>query len=139
MPKFKTQDIELIKDIEDTQIKSLENEVIQILINLLNNARDELIKYKQRRLIFIKAKKENDSLILEIKDNAKGIDKEIKDKIFDAYFTTKESNEGTGLGLYMCKDILDKLFDANIKVENETYAYENEEYTGAKFTIQIKL
>ncbi|APW64600.1 hypothetical protein LPB137_01475 [Poseidonibacter parvus] len=139
MPKFKTQDIEVIKEIEDVQIKSLENEVIQILINLLNNARDELIKYKQRRLIFIKAKKENDSLILEIKDNAKGIDKEIKDKIFDAYFTTKESNEGTGLGLYMCKDILDKLFDANIKVENETYTYENEEYTGAKFTIQIKL
>ena len=139
LPKYKTQNIEIIKDIEDVEIISLENEIIQVLINILNNARDELIKYKQRRLIFIKTYKKENSLILEIKDNAKGINKDIIDKIFDPYFTTKKDSEGTGIGLYMSKDILTKLLDTQIDVQNETYTYDNIEYTGAKFIIKLKL
>ena len=138
LPKFKVQNIEVIQNIEDVEIISLENEIIQVLINILNNARDELIKYKHRKLIFIKIYKEEDSLIIEIKDNAKGINKDIIEKIFDPYFTTKESNDGTGIGLYMSKNILTKLLNAEIIVENETFIYEEIKYTGAKFIIRIK-
>jgi len=139
LPKYKTQNIEIIKDIEDVEIISLENEIIQVLINILNNARDELIKYKQRRLIFIKTYKKENSLILEIKDNAKGINKDIIDKIFDPYFTTKKDSEGTGIGLYMSKNILTKLLNAKFKVENKTFSYDNIKYTGVKFSINIPI
>ena len=139
LPKFKTQNIEIIQDVQNIEIMSLENEIIQVLINILNNARDELIKYKQRRLIFINVYKNNNSLIIEILDNAGGIKEDIIDKIFDAYFTTKEDQEGTGIGLYMSKDILTKLLNASIEVENETFTYEKVQYTGAKFTINMNL
>ena len=137
MPKYKTQDIEIIKDIKDIEILSLENEIIQVLINIFNNARDELIKHKQKRLIFIKTYKKEDLLVIEIKDNAGGIKEDIINKIFDAYFTTKENNQGTGIGLYMSKDILIKLLDAQISIENDTFTYENIQYKGANFIITI--
>ena len=138
LPKYKTQNIEIIQDIDDIEILSLENEIIQVLINIFNNARDELIKYDYRKLIFIKTYKKEDSLIIEIKDNAKGINEDIIEKIFDPYFTTKGSNDGTGIGLYMSKNILTKLLNAEITVENETFIYEDIEYTGAKFIIKIE-
>ena len=137
LPKFLVQDIEIIKDIEDIKIMSLENEIIQVLINVLNNARDELIKSKQRRLIFIKTYKKDNSLFIEIKDNAGGIKNDIIHKVFESYFTTKESTHGTGIGLYMSKDILTKLLNADIYVKNESYIFEDVEYTGANFIIKM--
>ncbi|MAD42691.1 MAG: hypothetical protein CL623_09925 [Arcobacter sp.] len=138
-PKLKTQNIEIIKDIKNIQIQSVQNALIQVLINLINNARDELIKYDYKRLIFINAYKKNDYIFIEIKDNAKGISEDIKDKIFNAYFTTKDKKEGTGIGLYMSRDIITKLLNSEIYVENETYSYKDEKYKGAKFTIKLNI
>ena len=136
-PKLKTQNIKIIKDIKNIQINTVENALIQVLINLINNSRDELIKYEYKRLIFINAYKKDANLYIEIKDNANGIPKNIKNKIFDAYFTTKEKQEGTGIGLYMSKDIITKLLNSEIYVENEDFIYENKAYKGAKFTIKL--
>ncbi len=137
--KFKTQNIEIIKNIEDIKINSSQNDLVQVLINILSNASDELIKYDSKRLIFIDVYKKEDNLFIEIKDNAKGIPKGLEEKIFETYFTTKDDEKGTGLGLYMCRDIISKLLMGHLSVENETYIYENCEYTGAKFTIKLKL
>lgn len=59
----------------------------------------------------------NDKTII-VKDNAKGIEENILNKIFDPYFTTKEKHKGTGLGLYMSKMILEKNINATIKATN---------------------
>ena len=76
-------------------------------------------------------------MIIEIKDNAGGIPEEIKDKIFDSYFTTKEDTDGTGIGLYMSKQIIEKTMKGNITVSNLNYKYEDIDYIGAEFKICI--
>jgi len=138
-PKLKTQNIKIIKNIKDTKINTVENALIQVLINLINNARDELIKHDYKRLIFITSYKKDDYLYIEIKDNAKGISPNILNKIFDAYFTTKTKKEGTGIGLYMSNDIITKLLNSEIYVENKKFSYQNEEYKGAEFTIKLNI
>lgn len=89
-------------------------------------------------MIFIKIYKKDSYAIIKIKDNASGIPQSILNKIFNAYFTTKEDNEGTGIGLYMSKQIIESM-NGEIKVSNESYVYENEEYTGAEFKISLHL
>ena len=136
--QFISKGINIIKSGENIKINSYENELIQVIINLLNNARDELIKKDStcEKLIFINISKNKKYIILEIKDNAGGIPQEIKDKIFDAYFTTKEQEEGTGIGLYMSSQIIENM-DGKIEVSNRDYEYEGQNYTGALFKIFI--
>ena len=138
--QFTAKDIEIIKTIEDISVLSIENELIQVLVNVLNNSRDALLNLeKEKRYIFINAYKEEDSLIIEIKDNAKGVPKEIIDRIFEPYFTTKYKSQGTGIGLYMCEEIVRTHLDGTIVVKNETYEYKNNKYIGANFIIKINL
>ena len=136
--QFIDKDIEIIQKIECCKITSIENELIQVLINILNNARDALLTIEnQRRLIFINSYIKENMLYIEIKDNAGGIKEEIIDRIFEPYFTTKHQSQGTGIGLYMSKEIVEKHLDGVLLVSNEKYNYENIDYFGAKFTIEI--
>ena len=86
-----------------TDQNSFENELIQVLINILNNARDELIKKDKdyEKLIFIDVLKNQKNLLVQIKDNAGGIPTDIITRIFEPYFTTKNQSQGTGIGLYI--------------------------------------
>ncbi|MDZ7820275.1 MAG: cache domain-containing protein [Aliarcobacter sp.] len=138
--QFNSQNIEIIKDIDDVEINSYENELIQALINILNNARDEL-KNKElaRKLIFISTIKNDNEVIIKIKDNAGGIIKENIDKIFEPYFTTKHKSQGTGIGLYMTEEIIIRHLKGSIEVKNDEFIYENFSYIGAEFTIKIPL
>lgn len=70
--------------------------------------------------------------------DATGIPSDIIEKIFDAYFTTKEENEGTGIGLHMCRQIINGM-NGEITVSNVEYKYENENYKGAEFKIELPL
>jgi signal transduction histidine kinase len=139
--QFKNQNINIINDISDTDLFGCENELIQVMINIFNNAKDELIQKdkKRTRLIFINNIIENNLLTLQIKDNAGGIPGEVISQIFEPYFTTKEKAKGTGIGLYMCKEIIEKHFHGNISVSNDSYMYNNTLYTGAAFSITISL
>ena len=136
--QFTAKNIEIIQNIEKREIFSIENELIQVLINILNNARDALLTIEnQRRLIFIDTYFKDDILYIEIKDNAGGIKEEIIDRIFEPYFTTKHKAQGTGIGLYMSKEIIEKHLNGVLLVSNEKYNYENVDYFGAKFIIEI--
>ena len=136
--QFVAKDIEIIKNIEEFKINSIENELIQVLVNLLNNARDALdITENQRRLIFINTYSKDNTLYLEVQDNAKGIPEDIIDRIFEPYFTTKHQSQGTGIGLYMSKEIIEKHLNGKLFVSNKEYTFDGYSYLGACFTIEI--
>jgi len=133
--QLKSNEIEIISDLKKIEVYGYENELLQVLINIIKNAIDELIKTKNRKLILISAYQEDSVIVIKIKDNAGGIPKDMMDKIFQAYMTTK-GEKGTGIGLYMCKQII-KNIDGDIVVSNEEFSYEGEKYKGAQFIITI--
>ncbi len=77
----------------------------QVLVNLLNNARDALEGCDERR-ISLRAYRALESVVLEVADSGPGVATEIREKIFDPFFTTKESSKGTGIGLAITKRIV---------------------------------
>jgi len=138
--KFKALNIEMVENINDVNIRSFDSETIQVILNLLNNAKDILeTKENQKRLIFVDIYKENNDAIILIKDNAGGIPRDIIKKVFEPYFTTKHQSQGTGIGLYMSQEIVTKHMQGLIEVSNTNYQYENKSYTGALFKISIPL
>ena len=132
-------DILFIKDIEEHSINTLENELIQILMNIIINAKDALNNNENEKLILINVYMENDKLIICIKDNAGGIEKSIIDKIFEPYFTTKHQFKGTGIGLYMSKIMVEKHLFGEIKVKNNEFEYLFKKYIGAEFTLSLPI
>lgn len=137
--QFKNKEIKVIKDIDNINLKILKNELIQVLMNILNNARDALIDKKDEKLIFIKVKKERTDLVIEIKDNAGGVPVLVIDRIFEPYFTTKYKAQGTGIGLYMVEEIIKKHMNGKIKVENVEFPYNGKQHLGANFKIYIPI
>lgn len=100
------------------------NELVQVLVNIINNAKDAFLEQElDDKILHFKVFKEEKKLILQISDNAGEIPSNIIEHIFDPYFTTKHKKQGVGLGLYICKQILNKI-NAEIKCFNENnYAY----------------
>ncbi|XPV69238.1 MAG: sensor histidine kinase [Halarcobacter sp.] len=137
LPQCKTHNIELIKYIENVTLCSFENELIQVLINLIKNSVEQLSNISEDRFIIINIFSQDENTIIEVKDNGGGIPSTIIDKVFDSYFTTKGDN-GTGIGLYLSKEIVEKHLNGHIKVENSNFLYDNKEYCGACFTLTLK-
>ena len=136
--KFKNRDIEIVEDIDDISIDGFINDIVQVFMNILNNAKDALEEMKDaRRIIFIKIHNEEGNISICIKDTAGGIPTDIIDKIFESHFTTKEEKDGTGIGLYMTKQIIEEHFHGNIEVQNIEYSYDNENFKGAQFNITL--
>lgn len=93
---------------DDITYKGFENDFKHVIMNLLNNARDA---FEEKEIvdgeISIRVYHEYDELIIAVSDNAGGIPKKIVNKIFEPYYTTKHKAKGTGLGLYMSKNMID--------------------------------
>ena len=136
---MKNHHIQLIVTIEeDFTIEGFENQLIQSLINIMNNAKDaikENLPENQERLIFITASTSNEHNTLSIKDNGGGVKESIIHNIFEPYFTTKHQSVGTGIGLSMAYQIITEHHKAQLSVQNERYNYHDTRYTGACFTI----
>ncbi len=95
------------------------NEFIQVILNLIKNSKDVLtLKNIQNPKIIITSTCQNDRLVVEICDNGGGVDESIKEKIFEPYFSTKDSKSGTGLGLYMSKMIIEEHMGGELSVTN---------------------
>ena len=134
------KNIEIKKDLKDVYIYGFENEFLQVIINLINNSKDEFEKKDiKNKYIFMEIVEEKENVIISIKDNAGGISENIIDKIFEPYFTTKFKSQGTGIGLYMSKEIIEKHMNGTISVFNEIYSFEDENYQGALFEIVFPL
>lgn len=121
---------------DDIKIYSLKNELIQCLINIINNAKDELKKQDTKRLLFINLTQSDESITITIKDNAGGVPKEVLPKIFEAHFTTKDKNDGTGIGLHITNMLINSM-KGKISVENAKYIHEGESYQGANFILKL--
>ena len=138
--QFTQKDINIITIINHSKIYGYENELIQVIINICNNARDELLKLtKEKRLIFIETKIEDKKVEISIKDNAGGIDESIINRIFEPYFTTKHKSQGTGIGLFMSQQIIVNHMKGTLEVKNINFSYDKQDYRGAIFTITLKL
>ena len=133
--KFRNQNIFISSDIDNIEINAYENELIQVFMNILNNAKDELIKnVEQKRIIVISCIQTEHTVAIFFQDNAGGIKQDTLPYIFDNHFTTKEDSDGTGIGLSMSKLIIDNM-GGEIKASNEKFYFENKEYFGARFSL----
>jgi signal transduction histidine kinase len=106
------------------------NEFIQVMLNLIKNAKDILVdKQVKNPKITIKSRCDSEKLTVEVCDNGGGIDEKIIGRIFDPYFSTKDKQSGTGLGLYMSKMIIEEHLGGSLSVRNAK--------EGACFKIEI--
>jgi PAS domain S-box-containing protein len=140
-PIIKNNYIKLVLDLEDDiNIIANRNELAQSFLNILNNAKDALLqKNELNRYIIITTKKVEDKLSLSIIDSAGGIPKNIIERIFEPYFTTKYKSQGRGIGLSMVSKILRDKYNAEIDVYNDTYVYNNINLYGACFKITFSI
>jgi len=118
---------------EKLYIEGYPNELGQVLVNVINNAKDALrdIPNETPKTIKIKSYQEDDKIFISLEDNASGIPDDIIEKIFDPYFSTKTEKNGTGLGLYMSKMIIEDHMQGSLDV------YNSEE--GAKFVLSFPI
>ena len=118
--------------LKDLEIFGLKNELTQVLLNLINNSKDAFVqKNITNKEITIKTytNTKDDFVYLEYIDNARGLSKELFDKIYEPYFTTKHQSIGTGLGLFICKIVIENSFKGEIMHENIA--------NGLKFTLKF--
>jgi len=125
-------EIEVQNSVKDFSFFTFKNELIQVLLNILGNAKDAFEENEiENRKVTIVCKREKNSLLFCIEDNAGGVSDTIIDKIFEPYFSTKKKKNGTGLGLYMSMIIVTEHLDGKISVENKN--------DGAIFNVSIPL
>jgi signal transduction histidine kinase len=127
--KYHNIDIE-INVVKNTEVYGYKNEYSQVILNVLSNAKDILLeRVVENPSITIEIKEGESFSIVKIADNAGGVNKEILDKIFEPYFTTRHKTQGTGIGLYMSKNIIERNMNGFINVTNTS--------DGALFTIKV--
>jgi PAS domain S-box-containing protein len=133
--QYESENIKINFEYENIEITNYENELKQALLNILNNAKDALLSKKHIEdfdaFINIFLYKNKEKMILEISNNGGNIDEEILYKIFEPYFTTKFETQGTGIGLYMTKSIIETNMKGKIEVQNIS--------DGVKFTITLNI
>jgi len=104
-PILKAENIELINDISSSRSILIDkNQMEQVIINLITNSIYAL-KEKQEKKMFLSSYTENNRFFITISDNGKGIDPEIRDKVFLPFFTTRK--DGAGIGLTLSKNIIE--------------------------------
>lgn len=112
-----SKNINIIKNYKTCEtILSFKNEIKQVFLNILNNAKDS-IEFVENPSIIIDVYEEDNFIKVSIEDNGKGIDIEDMDKIFEPYFSTKSKN-ATGLSLYISKIIVENHCDGKINIQN---------------------
>jgi signal transduction histidine kinase len=125
------------------KINIVPQDIGRVLLNLFNNAFYAVNENKKtageayQPTVFVQTKKLHDVVQIIVKDNGDGISKNIVEKIFQPFFTTKPPGEGTGLGLSLSYDVITKVHTGTIKVESPPSTRTSEEDTGTEFIIQL--
>jgi C4-dicarboxylate-specific signal transduction histidine kinase len=129
---IENQNIELILEATcKSKFYIYDNELKQVVLNIIKNAEDALLDNEvENPYIKIKTFKENGNYVLEVSDNAGGIPENIIGQVFDPYFSTKTKKDGTGIGLYMSKIIIEEHCNGKLSVKNSD--------VGAVFRIELE-
>ncbi len=119
---IENQNISIVRKIgTEEKFKTHPNELKQVILNLIKNAEDVLLEKRvEDAFIKIATYKEGDSYVLEVSDNGGGVSEELIENIFDPYFSTKLEKNGTGLGLYMSKTIIEDHCGGKLSVKNDS-------------------
>ncbi len=137
---LESNDINIVKNFhKNIQINGIQNDLIQVLLNIINNAGDILKTLKntnQKKYIIIDVNSDDSYINIQIQDSAGGVPANIIGKVFEPYFTTKHQSQGTGLGLYMTHQIIEKMH-GTIEVSNHEFIYEDAKFFGARFDIKL--
>jgi len=118
------------------KIRVVAQDMGRVLLNLINNAfhtvseKAKLGKSDYKPQVMVSTKRAGNEVVITVKDNGNGIPPEVKDKIFQPFFTTKPSGEGTGLGLSLSFDIISKGHGGKLKVETD-------KDSGSEFSIHL--
>ncbi len=128
---LENNNIEVITNFQSCKkIHTYTRELMQVFINIIKNAKEALLDNEiENKKIIIDMEDNIDFISIKISDNANGIPSDTIEKIFNPYFTTKNEQNGTGLGLYMSKTIIEKHLKGSLKVKNIT--------NGVCFEIQL--
>lgn len=141
-PQLKNHHIERVAisgEEEGCLADGYKNEFEQVILNIITNAKDAFLEKSKEGFdignaeIMIAIGKKDEKITVEISDNAGGMDEAVLARVFEPYFTTKEKGQGTGIGLYMSKTIIEKNMGGSIRVENIVH----NDRPGAKFTIAL--
>ncbi len=119
---FDRHHIELKEHYHDSYIfEHYPNEIMQVFLNILNNATGNFKEKETKNPeISIMIKEEDETIMIEVCDNGGGIPEDIIEKIFNPYFSTKDEKNGTGLGLYMSKTIIEEHHKGTLTVSNKS-------------------
>lgn len=128
--KDKTFNAILKTDLDKTigAINVVPQDIARVVLNLLNNA-FYAVTGKKDPTVFVRTKKITNGIEVSVKDNGNGIPKKILDKIFQPFFTTKPTGEGTGLGLSLSYDI--------VKTHGGELLVETKEGEGSEFIVRL--
>ncbi|WP_022850977.1 ATP-binding protein [Limisalsivibrio acetivorans] len=133
--KFTGNSIEIPTGIECVTCYGYPNEFKQVLLNLISNSRDAILearsnnKNQEQGIIKVIVTPEGETINITVSDNGTGIPEDIRGRIFEPYFSTKDEGQGVGIGLYMSKVIIENNMEGRIICEN------TEE--GASFTVTL--
>ena len=127
---LKKSQIEILTEFEDEcRFSGNPNDLVQVILNLLNNARDAIEeKNICKPYIRINMKKFNNNIVISVFNSGSHLSEAVKQKLFEPYYTTK-GKEGTGIGLYICKMIIENKFHGTIDAQNLD--------AGVQFTIKL--
>ena len=128
--QFKRDNIELVEDLGSglPPIRCQTGQIQQVLLNLTQNSRDALLVNDNGGTIRVRTCIRMGRVSLEVSDDGPGIPQAVRDRIFEAFFTTKEKGKGTGLGLSVCQ---------NIATAHDGYLYADPRDTGACIVLDL--
>jgi signal transduction histidine kinase len=125
--KEKSFNVDVKTDFDNTipTINVIQQDIGRVILNLITNAFYVVAEKKQQKgdvyepIVTVSTKKAGDRILISVRDNGNGIPQKVLDKIFQPFFTTKPTGQGTGLGLSLSYDIITKGHGGEIKVETK--------------------
>ncbi len=129
-----------LKILHDAKMYGFYNELSHVFLNIITNSKDALASKEHKKLIEITVKKSKNKIRINIIDNGGGISEDILPHVFEPYSTTKYKSAGTGIGLYMSQQIIQKHMQGTIDCKNVYYKIAHRDFENCTlFTITIPI